>query len=99
MKISNCGLIMLEPNYTKEEKIELETEGVLTTIYIVSNIEMACKSAKKLTQKGVHLIELCGSFKDEMVTKIIDSVEGKIPVGNMGMRPEEHKKLMNFLKK
>lgn len=90
---------MLEPSYTKEEKIEYTYEGILMTIYIVGNIEIACQSAQKVAHKGVHLIELCGSFEDESVTKIIDSVEGKIPIGNMGMRPEEHKKLMIFLNK
>ncbi len=99
MKFSNYGFIMLDPSYTKEQKAELKTDDFLTTVYCVGSIEMACESAKKLAEIDVNLIELCGAFKDEMVTKVIESIEGKVPVGNMGMRPEERKKFVQFLKK
>ncbi len=99
MKFANYGFIMIDPAYTSEQMAELKAEGFITTVYCVQDIEMACLSAKKLAEKRVHLIELCGAFKDDMVTRIIEAVEGKIPVGNMGMRPEEREKFMAFLKK
>lgn len=99
MKFSNYGFIMIDQAYAEEQTAELKANGFTTTIYCVQDIEMACKSAKKLAEKQVHLIELCGAFRDEMVTKVIEAVEGKIPVGNMGMRPAEHEKFMAFLKK
>lgn len=99
MKFSNYGFIMIDQAYTEEQTAELKANGFTTTIYCVQDIEMACKSAKKLAEKQVHLIELCGAFRDEMVTKVIEAVDGKIPVGNMGMRDEERQKFMAFLKK
>lgn len=98
MKFSNYGFIIIDPSYTEEQKAELKANGFTTTVYCVQDIDMACISAKKLAEKQVHLIELCGAFREEMVTKIIEAVDGKIPVGNMGMRDEERQKFMTFLK-
>ncbi len=90
---------MIDPAYTTEQKAELKADGFVTTVYCVQDIEMACLSAKKLAEINVNLIELCGAFKEDMVTRIIEAVEGKVPVGNMGMRPEERAKFLDFLKK
>ncbi len=99
MKFANYGFIMIDPAYTVEQSAELKADGFVTTVYCVQDIEMACGSAKKLAEKGVHLIELCGAFKEDMVTQIIEAVDGQVPVGNMGMRPEERDKFLAFLKK
>lgn len=98
MKFSNYGFIMIDPSYTEEQSTELKANGFTTTIFCVQDIDMACESAKKLAAKEVQLIELCGAFKDDMVTKVIESVEGKVPVGNMTMRNEEREKFMAILK-
>ncbi len=47
----------------------------------VNSIEQACDEAKKLYQKGVNCIELCGAFGKEGAKKIIEVTENKIPVG------------------
>lgn len=90
---------MIDPSYTTEQKAELKADGFLTTVYCVQDIDMACESAKKLAAIDVNLIELCGAFKDDMVSRIIEAVDGKVPVGNMTMRPEERDKFVSFLTK
>ncbi|CAA0245190.1 DUF6506 family protein [Tenacibaculum maritimum] len=99
MEFSNYGFIMIDPSYTEEQSTALKANGFTTTVYCVQDINMACKAAKKLQDKRVHLIELCGAFNDEMVTQIIEAVDGKVPVGNIAMRPEESEKFMSFLNK
>lgn len=98
MKFSKYGFIMIDPAYTQEQTAELKAEGFSTTVYCVQDIEMACKSAKKLAEKEVHLIELCGAFRPAMVDQVIEAVDGKIAVGNISMREGERAKFMDLLK-
>lgn len=99
MKFSNYGFIMIDPSYTQEQQASLKAGDFTTTVYCVQDIAMACESARKLAAIGVHLIELCGAFKEDMVSQVIEAVKGKVPVGNMTMRAEERDKFMAFLQK
>ncbi len=99
MKLSNYGFIMIDPSYKKEEKAVLNSDIFKTTVYCVKDIDVACKSAKRLVADGVQLIELCGAFKGDMPEQIIKAVDGKIPVGCMAYSEKEREKLMAFFKK
>jgi len=55
------------------------------------NYEEAGKLAKKLIDEGIEVIELCGGFGHKGVAKIVEAVEGKIPVG--AIRFDNHPKL------
>jgi Family of unknown function (DUF6506) len=43
--------------------------------------EAAARVAADLLKEGIQAIELCGGFGAAGVAKIVDAVEGKIPVG------------------
>lgn len=52
------------------------------TLYGVSSVEMACEKARALVGRA-DLIELCGAFDDRMTRRVIQAVDGKIPVGHV----------------
>ncbi|WP_175059802.1 DUF6506 family protein [Thermococcus sp. 2319x1] len=47
----------------------------------VKNYDEACRIAKELVSEGIAAIELCGGFGHRGVAKIVEAVEGKVPVG------------------
>ncbi|NJE62184.1 DUF6506 family protein [Thermococcus sp. 21S7] len=47
----------------------------------VKNYDEACEVAKKLVEDGIAAIELCGGFGHIGVARIVEAVEGKVPVG------------------
>ena len=98
MKLTKYAFLMIGDGYTPAQITTLDSGAFATTVICVENINMACEEAKKLLPQGIQLIELCGAFKGDMVDAVITAVEGKIPVGNMGMRDEERSKFMSFIK-
>lgn len=61
----------------------------------VRNIHQACEESKKLLQKGVNCIELCGAFGEEGAKAVIKATENLIPVGyviHLPMQDELYKK-------
>lgn len=96
MKLSNYGFIMIDGSYEKEEKTSLSSGKFTTTVCCVKDIDMACKSAKVLVSEGIQLIELCGAFNGDMPLRVIEAIEGKVPVGHMEYSEEEMDKLKAF---
>lgn len=99
MKLTKYAFLMIGEGYTPAQQATLNSSSFSTTIICVENIEMACNEAKRLIDKDIQLIELCGAFKGSMIDDIINAVNGKIPVGNMGMKDEERNKFMTFIKR
>ncbi|WCE29324.1 DUF6506 family protein [Vibrio sp. SCSIO 43137] len=98
MKLTKYAFLMIGEGYKPAQLSTLDSGAFSTTIICVENIDMACEEAKKLIEQGIELIELCGAFKGEMIDDVINAVEGKIPVGNMGMREVERDKFMKFIR-
>lgn len=44
--------------------------------------------AKNMVAEGVQLIELCGGFGPIWTGKIIEAIDGAIPIGSVGYGPE-----------
>lgn len=44
--------------------------------------------ARDLVAGGVQLLELCGGFGPVWTGRVIDAIDGKIPVGSVGYGPE-----------
>ena len=74
-----------------KHKASVLTPSVEAYIVSAKNYEEAIKVAKKLVEEGIEAIELCGGFGHKGVVKIVDAVEGKIPVG--AIRFDNHPKL------
>lgn len=58
----------------KTPVVELHVVGV-------KNYDEACEVAKELVEEGIAAIELCGGFGHIGVAKVVEAVEGKVPVG------------------
>jgi hypothetical protein len=44
--------------------------------------------ARRLVEDGVQLIELCGGFGPVHTGRIIEAIDGAVPVGSVGYGPE-----------
>lgn len=99
MKLSNYGFIMIDESYEEEQRTSLSSAKFKTTISCVKDIDAACKAAKEFVSEGIEVIELCGAFVGDMPEKVIEAVEGKVPVGNMQYSKNEMSKLMEFFQK
>jgi len=86
------AFIFLSPDGDPDKhKAIVLTPSVEAYIVSAKNYEEAIKVAKKLVEEGIEAIELCGGFGHKGVVKIVDAVEGKIPVG--AIRFDNHPKL------
>lgn len=54
----------------------------------VSSPEAALAVARDLVADGVQLIELCGGFGPVWTAKVIEAIDGAVPVGSVGYGPE-----------
>ena len=63
----------------EKKTVETPTGGCITIP--VHNYEQAVEVCKKLANENLFAIELCGGFGHVGTAKIVDAVEGKIPIG------------------
>ncbi len=54
----------------------------------VSTASQGVEVAQELVKEGVQLIELCGGFGPRWTARVIDAIDGKVPVGSVGYGPE-----------
>jgi predicted polyphosphate/ATP-dependent NAD kinase len=65
----------------------------------VSEAEQGIEVARQLVSEGVQLIELCGGFGPIWTGRIIEAVDGKVPVGSVGYGPESLDAMYALFKK
>lgn len=77
-----AAFIFLAPEADLEKhRAVVETPVVELHVVGVKDYEEACIVAKELVSEGIGAIELCGGFGNRGVAKVVEAVEGKIPVG------------------
>lgn len=77
-----AAFIFLAPEAEPERhRAVISTPAVELHVVGVKNYDEACRIAKELVNKGIVAIELCGGFGHRGVAKIVEAVEGKVPVG------------------
>lgn len=54
----------------------------------VPDIESACEAAKQLVEEGVDVLELCGAFRLEGATAILEATQGKVGVSYTVHHPD-----------
>lgn len=59
-----------------------------TTVVGVSSAEAGVAVAREMVADGVQLIELCGGFGPVWTGRIIEAIDGAVPVGSVGYGPE-----------
>ncbi|WP_461862741.1 DUF6506 family protein [Thermococcus sp.] len=77
-----AAFIFLAPGADPEKhKAVVRTPVVELHVVGVKDYEEACNVARKLVEDGIVAIELCGGFGHKGVAKVVEAVEGKVPVG------------------
>ncbi|MDK2853442.1 MAG: hypothetical protein PWQ92_336 [Thermococcaceae archaeon] len=77
-----AAFIFIAPEADPEKhRAVIETPMVELYVIGVKSYEEACEIAKKLVGEGIGAIELCGGFGHRGVAKVVEAVEGKVPVG------------------
>lgn len=98
MKFKSYGFIVMAHRFSpKMKKHVFTSQHFKTTVVCVSSFEEACVEAQNLVEEGIQLLELCGGFGKDLCEKIIEFIDGKIPVGYVEFFPSEQKKLDNVL--
>ena len=49
----------------------------------IERVDQAPEAAKKLLEQGVELIELCGAFGPVWTGRVIEAIDGAVPVGGV----------------
>ena len=65
------------------DRLVLEREGQRTTLVPVPDESAAAGVAVGLVDEGIELIELCGGFTVQDAARVIDAVDGRVPVGHV----------------
>ncbi|WP_028926463.1 DUF6506 family protein [Pseudonocardia acaciae] len=65
-----------------------DTGSCRTVLVGVEKPEQGVEVARRLVAEGVQLIELCGGFGPVWAGRIIEAIDGAVPVGTVGYGPE-----------
>jgi hypothetical protein len=75
-------------------RASIDTPGGDVTVVGVSSVDQACEVARTAREQGTaRFIELCGAFGEEGCRRVIDAVDGALPVGYVAYLPEEKPKI------
>ncbi|AFU02945.1 DUF6506 family protein [Nocardia brasiliensis] len=66
----------------------MDTGECRTVLVGVATPEEGIEVARRLVRDGVQLIELCGGFGPVWAGRIIEAIDGAVPVGTVGYGPE-----------
>jgi hypothetical protein len=73
---------------------EMDTPLGHVTVIGVDSVDQSCAVAADALRDGTaHFIELCGDFGEDGCRRVIDAVDGKLPVGYVTYFPEEEVKV------
>lgn len=93
MELKRYGFILKGPGYDPEEhRAVLDSGSFRTQVVAVSSTEQACAAARILFDQGIQILELCGGFDQEAASRVVEALEGRIPVGRVVFDPVEARK-------
>ncbi|MDB5819458.1 MAG: uncharacterized protein JWQ11_3098, partial [Rhizobacter sp.] len=58
--------------------------------------ERALTVARDLVAEGVQMIELCGGFGPEWITRISQAVDHAVPIGGVFYGPEQRQRMLDI---
>ena len=83
--IDTYGIIIKEEGYDPNQHfLDLKSDELYTRVVCVGTMDEACRQAKKMVESDIAFIELCSNFNEKAGNKIVDAINGKIPVGYGG---------------
>ncbi|EKD70668.1 MAG: putative cytosolic protein [uncultured bacterium] len=102
MALQYWAYIFLSPGFDAEQHVTTMDSGSCRFKAIgisMNNKEQVIEIAKQLVSEGVQLIELCGGFGPQWMTKVSAAIKGVIPIGGVFYGPEARKPMLDILSK
>ncbi|MFR5601355.1 MAG: DUF6506 family protein [Lachnospiraceae bacterium] len=87
MKEIQYAFLIMGDYDSKDDQVEF-ADG-RTRMIGVSDLEDACKVARRLQKSGIDCIELCGAFGEDGARAIIEATEHQVAVGFVTHFPEQ----------
>lgn len=84
MGLDHFGFVVTGDDFVQQQG----TENFRMTVVGVSDPEQGIEAAQDLVSEGVQLIELCGGFSPVWAGRIIEAIDGAVPVGVVAYGPE-----------
>lgn len=89
MALTHWGFIYTAAGSSPEGTITTADTGRCRTVLVgIPSPEHVVDVAKRLVGEGVQLIELCGGFGPLWTARVIEAIDGVVPVGAVGYGPE-----------
>jgi hypothetical protein len=89
MALSKFGFIVTGKGLDPKRNVSvMESPAFHMTAVGVERPEQGIEVAQTMVADGIQLIELCGGFGPVWTAKIIDAIQGAVPVGSVGYGPE-----------
>ena len=83
-EFSEYGIVIVMRGVEQPVEVDVDADGMHTRAVFVKDLEQAKTAAKKLSDAGVHGIELCSWFDREKTEAVIEAIGGATPVGTCG---------------
>lgn len=82
MSALKAAFIFLSPDANSEhQRTKSITPSVELYVIPVKNYDEACRVAQEVVNEGVVAIELCGGFGNIGVARVVEAINGAVPVG------------------
>ncbi|MFJ3637933.1 DUF6506 family protein [Streptomyces sp. NPDC090112] len=89
MALTHWGFIYTADGSAQGGDVSVVDTGACRTVFVgVEKPEESIEAAHRLVDEGVQLIELCGGFGPVWAGRVIDAINGAVPVGAVGYGPE-----------
>ncbi|TJZ54393.1 hypothetical protein FCH28_14750 [Streptomyces piniterrae] len=89
MALTHWGFIYTAAGSSEGGDVSVVDTGKCRTVLVgVAKPEEGVEVARRLVGEGVQLIELCGGFGPVWAGRIIEAIDGAVPVGTVGYGPE-----------
>lgn len=89
MALTSFGFIYTAAGADPAEHTRVvDTGSCRSTLVGVATPQAALPVVERLLDDGVQLIELCGGFGPVWTARVLEIVDGRVPVGSVGYGPE-----------
>ncbi|MCX4808782.1 DUF6506 family protein [Streptomyces sp. NBC_01214] len=89
MALTHWGFIYTADGSAAGGDFSVVDTGTCRSVFVgVAKPEECIEAARRLVGEGVQLIELCGGFGPVWAGRVIEAINGAVPVGAVGYGPE-----------